>query len=77
MSGGHVSGERPEARHPRGKPTTMRDAQVDAVDLPPDLQAGAGVSGGGPGQLVPGPRHRPGQRGGHRCILALRKSSTW
>ncbi len=38
--------------------------QVDAVDLPEAVREGPGLPGRGAGQLVPGARHRAGQRGG-------------
>ena len=50
----------------RGRHHRSRLRALDAVDLPPALQARPRVSGRNPGQLVPGARHRAGQRRGHR-----------
>ena len=50
----------------RGRHDRSRLRQVDAVDLPPALQARARVPGGDAGQLVPGARHRARERRGHR-----------
>ncbi len=49
--------------------------QVDAVDFRAALQEGAGVRGGGSGQLVSGAGDGPGERGSHRRALRAREPS--